>query len=160
MGVTWPAFGSSWAVPGVSVALLGRLLTASWAFLSVSWALLGASWLPNAAQEGPRLDFGGFQERSGSASEVPGAYFSRGFCHFVRAWERGSFWRMFCMCSAAPRAYLRLQFTKEGSRSNLVRFNGTSSHNVFIDAVTALFINLRFLLFLSGAAVCAQHMEF
>ena len=36
---------------------------------------MGASWLPNAVQEGPGLDFGGFWERPGRVSEGPKAVF-------------------------------------------------------------------------------------
>ena len=66
---SWAAFGRSWVALGRSWAPLGR-------FLGVSWALLAASWLPNAVQEGPGLDFGGFWERPGRVSEVPRLYFS------------------------------------------------------------------------------------
>ena len=73
---SWGALGRSWLLLGRSWGALGR----SWAplgrFLGVSWALLGASWLPNAAQEGPGLDFGGFWERPGKGWEVPRPYFS------------------------------------------------------------------------------------
>ena len=65
---SWDALGPFWAP-------LGH-------FLGVSCALLDASWLPNAAQEGPGLDFGGFRECPGRLSEVPKLNFSRFFRTF------------------------------------------------------------------------------
>ena len=53
---SWDALGPFWAP-------LGH-------FLGVSCALLDASWLPNAAQEGPGLDFGGFREGPQMAFEA------------------------------------------------------------------------------------------
>ncbi len=83
----------SWARFGRILRLLLRLLSllagfcASWdapgsILEGISWTLLGASWLPNAVQEGPGLDFGGFWERPGRVSEVPRMYFSRFFRTF------------------------------------------------------------------------------
>ena len=68
LGLLWGRF---WALLGFSSPLLG-----------CSWTLLGASWLPNAVQEGPGLDFGGFWERPGRVSEVPRLYFSLVFRTF------------------------------------------------------------------------------
>ena len=61
---------------GSSQAPLGRLLGVLGRLLDALRRLLGASWLPNAVQEGPGLDFGGFWERPGRVSEVPRLYFS------------------------------------------------------------------------------------
>ena len=72
---SWAALGRSWDALGPFWAPLGH-------FLGVSCALLDASWLPNAAQEGPGLDFGGFRECPGRLLEVPKLIFSRFFRTF------------------------------------------------------------------------------
>ena len=63
---------------------MGASWTALEPLLGLSWALLGVSWLPQAAQEGPGLDFRGFWECPGKGWEVPRLYFSK-FFHTFRS---------------------------------------------------------------------------
>ena len=74
--------GSSRVRLGWLLGALGRSWAGLGRFLAFSWALLGASWLPNAAQERPGLDFGGFRGRPGRISEAPRLYFERFFHAF------------------------------------------------------------------------------
>ena len=133
--------GGSWRAPGSILEKFGRLPCASWTALGRSWGAPGrfglplfGSWGVSWALLAGLVDFLGSFSFPGTpqASILEGS----GTC-WARFWKAPG--ECFGMPFSAPRTSLR---------------------NALINAVTTLFHLPALLILPSGAAVCAQHMEF
>ena len=129
----WMGLWHSW-VP------LGRCLARFWPLLGGSWCLLGASWAPLGRF------LGALGRLLAGLKHLLGAFCLPGTSQASILEGLGTCWAGF---GKALGGYFAMSFA--ASRALL--------HNAFMYAVSKLLHLPTLLLFPSGAAVCAQHME-
>ena len=135
LGASWASFGGVLGALGPFLAALGRLLGTSWPLLGVSWALLGVSW----SQLGSHRRFW--------------ARFLRVLGTLRLGFE--ALWgRLFLPTRATTTA------SNAFHPACMIAFRLLAPHAALIAAETSVFLWLGLVVPTSGAAVCAQHMEF